>query len=114
MAKLWLLSWTLAMPTPPVLELSLRVGSPLFHVIHQLESAVSDWFVFSLLFFICCGLLFFFFPQKKSCVCSVLARGALLLSIKMNSSKPQLISEPSVLSIFEKYATSVKTTLSLS
>lgn len=69
MAKPWLLSWTLAMPTLPVLELSLRVGSPFFHVIHQLESAVSDWFVFSLLFFICCGLLFFFFsPEEKLCM----------------------------------------------
>lgn len=63
-AKLWLLSWTLAMLTLPVLELSLRAGSPLFHIIHQLESAVSDWVVYFFLFF------FFvpFFSAGKLCV----------------------------------------------
>lgn len=73
MAKLWLLSWTLAMPTLPVLEQSLRAGSPLFHVIHQLESTASDWVGF---FFVVVVHLFgfFFFFQKENCVCSVLVR----------------------------------------
>lgn len=67
MAKLWLLSWTLAMPTLPVLERSLRAGSPLFHIIHQLESTASDWVgFFLLLLFICLG--FFFFSEGKLCV----------------------------------------------
>lgn len=68
MAKLWLLSWTLAMPTLPVLERSLRAGSPLFHIIHQLESNASDWVGF---FFVVVVHLFgfiFFFSEGKLCV----------------------------------------------
>lgn len=66
MAKLWLLSWTLAMPTLPVLERSLRAGSPLFHIIHQLESTASDWVGF--FFVVVVHLFLFFFFTFKAVV----------------------------------------------
>lgn len=83
----------------------------MFFLIREQKYFIRSWVVF---FCCCCSFVWVFFFFRRKTVCVLCSWGTLLLSIKMNSSMPQLISELSVFSIFEKYATSIKTTLFLS